>query len=75
LTDDRFDALFPSLLIRGKNRAWGLGPEVTLAIAANRTVYGFVTVRYHWKIGARTTTEGGAWNILATFPIRPIRLP
>ena len=75
LTDDRFDALFPSLLIRGKNRVWGLGPEVTLAIAARRTVYGFVTVRYQWEIGARTTTEGGAWNILATFPIRPIRLP
>jgi hypothetical protein len=75
LTDDRFDALFPSLLIRGKNRVWGLGPEVTLALAARRKVYGFVTVRYQWEIGARTTTEGGAWNILATFPIRPIRLP
>jgi hypothetical protein len=75
LTDDRFDALLPSLLIRGKNRVWGLGPEVTLAIAARRTVYGFVTVRYQWEVGARTTTEGGAWNILATFPVRPIRLP
>lgn len=75
LTDDRFDARLPSLLIRGKNRVWGLGPEVTLAIAARRTVYGFVTVRYQWEVGARTTTEGGAWNILATFPIRPIRLP
>lgn len=75
LTNDRFDARLPSLLIRGKNRVWGLGPEVTLAIAARRTVYGFVTVRYQWEIGARTTTEGGVWNILATFPIRPIRLP
>jgi hypothetical protein len=75
LTDDRFDGPLPSLLIRGKNRAWGLGPEATLAIAANRTVYGFVTVRYQWELGARTTTEGAAWNILATFPFRPIRLP
>lgn len=75
LTDDRFDALLPSVLIRGKNRVWGLGPEVTLAIAARKTVYGFVTVRYQWEIGARTTTEGAAWNILATFPIRPIRVP
>lgn len=74
LTDDRFDARLPSLLIRGKNRVWGLGPEVTLAIAARGTVYGFVTVRYQWEVGARTTTEGGAWNILATFPVRPIRL-
>lgn len=75
LTDDGFDARLPSLLIRGKNRVWGLGPEVTLAIAARRTVYGFVTVRYQWEMGARTTTEGGAWNILATFPVKPIRLP
>ena len=75
LTDDRFDALLPSLLVRGKNRVWGLGPEVSLAIAARRTVYGFVTVRYQWELGARTTTEGAGWNILATFPLRPIRLP
>ncbi len=75
LTDDRFESLLPSALIRGKNRVWGLGPEVTLAIAANRTVYGFVTVRYQWELAARTTTEGAAWNILATFPVKPIRLP
>jgi hypothetical protein len=75
LTADRFDALLPSVLIRGKNRVWGLGPEVSLALAANKTVYGFVTVRYQWELGARTTTEGAAWNILATFPLRPIKLP
>jgi len=75
LSADRFDRALPSVLIRGKNRVWGLGPEVTLAIAAQRTVYGFVTVRYQWEVGARTTTEGAAWNIMATFPLRPIRLP
>jgi hypothetical protein len=75
LTKDRFDALLPSVLIRGKNRVWGLGPEVSLAIAANKTIYGFVTVRYQWEIGAHTTTEGAAWNILATFPLSPIRIP
>lgn len=75
LTQDRFDSALPGLLIRGKNRVWGLGPEVTLAIATRRAVYGFVTVRYHWEVGARTTTEGAAWNILATIPLKPIRLP
>ena len=75
LTEDRFDARLPAELIRGKNRVWGLGPEVTLAIAAKKKVYGFVTVRYQWEIGARTTTDGAAWNIMATFPIPPIRLP
>lgn len=75
LTEDRFDSRLPSLLIRGKNRVWGLGPEVTLAIATRRAVYGFVTVRYHWELAARTTTEGAAWNVLATFPLKPIPLP
>ncbi len=75
LTEDRFDSLLPSALIRGKNRVWGLGPEFTMAIAAKKTVYGFVTVRYQWELGARTTTEGAAWNIMATFPLKPIRLP
>jgi hypothetical protein len=75
LTEDRFDNPLAGALIQGKNRVWGLGPELTLAIAANRTVYGFVTVRYQWEMAARTTTEGAAWHILATFPLKPIHLP
>ena len=72
LTDDHIEGL-PGILIRGKNRVWGLGPEATLPLAAKRTLYGFVTVRYQWELGARTTTEGGAWNVLATFLLKPIK--
>ena len=75
VSEDQFDSPLADLLVRGKNRVWGLGPEVTLAIAANKTVYGFVTVRYQWELAARTATQGAAWNILATFPLKPIRLP
>ena len=75
LTDDEFDSRLVSRLIRDKNRVWGLGPEVTLALATKQAVYGFVTVRYQWELAARTTTEGAAWNIMATFPLKPIRLP
>jgi hypothetical protein len=75
LTDDQFDSRLGSVLVRGKNRVWGLGPEVTLALATKRAVYGFVTVRYQWELAARTSTEGAAWNIMATFPIKPIPLP
>lgn len=75
LTDDRFDRRPLELLVRGKNRVWGLGPEVTLPIALKKTVYGFVTARYQWEMGARTTTEGGAWNVLATFLLDPIKVP
>jgi hypothetical protein len=77
LTEDQFDSPVVSQLLRAKNRVWGLGPEFALALASQRrkAVYGFVTVRYQWELGARTTTEGGAWNILATFPLKPIPIP
>lgn len=74
LTDDTFDARLAPRLIRDKNRVWGLGPEVTLALATKQAVYGFVTLRYQWELAARTSTEGAAWNILAVFPLKPIRL-
>lgn len=75
LTEDRFDSRAVELLVRGKNRVWGLGPEVTVPIALKKTVYGFVTARYQWEMGARTTTEGGAWNVLATVLLKPLKAP
>jgi hypothetical protein len=65
----------PGILIRGKNKSFALGPEATLAIAAKKTVYGFVTVRYFWETYARTTTQGDAFLIQATFLTKPIKLP
>jgi hypothetical protein len=75
LSDDTFDSRLGNLPIRDKNRVFGLGPEVTLALATKSAVYGFVTLRYQWELAARTQTEGAVWNILATFPLKPIRLP
>jgi len=72
VTADRFERLLPSVLVRGKNRVWGLGPEVSLALASKTMVYGFVTARYQWETGARTTTSGGGWNVLLSFPLKPI---
>jgi hypothetical protein len=74
LTDDQFDSRLASRLLRDKNRVWGLGPEVTLALATKQAIYGFVTVRYQWELAARTATEGAAWNIMASFPLKPIRI-
>ena len=74
LTADRFDANAANL-IRGKNQVWGLGPEVTMAIATGKKVYGFATLRYQWELAGRTTTEGGAWNLLVAFPLKPIPIP
>ncbi len=73
LTDDRIEGL-PGILIRGKNRVFALGPEVSLAIARRNTVYGFVRVAYQWEVYARTTTQGSAWHVAASFLTRPIKV-
>ena len=73
-TDDEIAGL-PGILIRGKNKAFALGPEATLALAAAGKVRGFVTVRYFWETYARTTTQGNAFLVQATFLTRPIKLP
>jgi hypothetical protein len=73
LTADTLTGL-PSLLVRGKNRVAGLAPELMLPIATRNTAYGFVTIRYHWELGAHTTTEGNALNVLAVFPLKPINV-
>lgn len=73
LADDTLTGL-PSVLVRGKNRVVGLGPELTLPIATKSTVYGFLTLRYQWELGARTTTEGSAFNVLFVAPTKPIKV-
>jgi hypothetical protein len=74
LSDDEIEGL-PGILIRGKNRVFGIGPEATLAIAAKNKVRGFITVRYFWEPYARTTTQGSAFFISGTLLTRPIAVP
>jgi hypothetical protein len=74
LTDDHIEG-FPDILIRGRNRVFALGPEVTLALAKGNTVYGFLKVNYEWEVYARTTTQGRAFQIVATFLVPPLRVP
>ena len=74
VSEDEIDGL-PGILIRGKNKVFGLGPEATLAIAAHNKVYGFVTVRYFWETYARTTTQGSSFLILGTLLTKPVTVP
>jgi hypothetical protein len=74
LSDDTIGGL-PGILIRGKNKVFALGPEATLALARKNTVYGFLRVAYQWEIYARTTTQGGAFFVTATFLQKPIKVP
>ena len=71
----RSDRGFPQILIRGKNKTFGLGPEASLALARKNTVYGFLRVAYYWETYARTTTQGSALFIQATFLIKPLKIP
>jgi hypothetical protein len=74
LTDDRIDG-FPSILIRGRNNTFALGPEVQLALAKKGTVYGALKVNWQKEVYARTSTQGSELTILATFFIKPIKIP
>jgi hypothetical protein len=73
LTDDTLTGL-PALLVQGKNRATGLGPELTIPLATKSTLFGFFTFRYEWEVYARTTTQGNALILMAVFPFKPIKL-
>ena len=74
VSEDEIEGL-PGILIRGKNKVFGLGPEATLAIAAHNKVYGFVTVRYFWETYARTTTQGSSFLIQGTLLTKPVTVP
>ena len=54
---------------------FGLGPQVQLALAKKNTVYGFLTVNYQWEVYARTTTQGSELTVMATFLMKPLKLP
>ena len=74
LAEDEIEGI-PSILIRGKNKVFALGPEVSLALARKGVLYGFLKVNYEWEVYARTNTQGSEFNISLTLPFRPIKLP
>jgi hypothetical protein len=76
LTDDDLglDIELPGRRGLGKHRVYGAGPEVTIPIATKKKLYGFINVRYFWEFGARTTLEGNAFVLTATFPIPSVPL-
>jgi hypothetical protein len=74
LTEDEIQGL-PPIFVRGKNRVFAIGPEVTLTLARKNTVYGFLTAKYFWETYARTTTQGGAFFLTATFLTKPLKVP
>ena len=76
LSQDQIQAgHLPQPLPLSKNNTFGLGPDITLALAKRNTVYGFLGVKYFWEVYAKSGTKGGAWLIQVVFPFHPIHVP
>ncbi len=64
-TADELEGL-PGVLLTGKDRVYGLGPEVTMPFFASGPWAGLVTLRYQWELGARSTFEGQMFTVAVT---------
>jgi len=74
LSDDHIEGI-PQILIRGKNKVFALGPELSIPLAMHRTIFGALKVNYQWETYARTSTQGSELTILVSFLTKPIKLP
>ena len=76
LTDDDLGLGFdlPGGRVLGKNKVFGIGPEVTIPIATKSKLIALVDARYFWETGARTTVEGQSLVVTVTIPIPSISL-
>ena len=57
-----------------RQKVFGVGPELTIPIATKKKLIGFLTARYFWETGARSTLEGQTFVFQATFPIPSVKL-
>jgi len=51
----------------GKNRVFGVGPDLTTGVFEHGRTIGFLNFRYYWESGARSSFEGG--TLFASFTI------
>ncbi len=61
--------------MNGRNKIFALGPEVDLALAKGGKLYGFLKVNYQWPTYARVAPQGTELTLMATFLVKPIKLP
>jgi hypothetical protein len=61
--------------LNGRNKIFALGPEVDLALAKGGKLYGFLKVNYQWTTYARVAPQGSELTLMATFLVKPIKLP
>ena len=71
VTDDYLgtDATLPEQFNPGRNRGFGIDPEITLPPMTKRSIFSFFNLRYFWETGNRSTVEGQTLVASLTFPI------
>jgi hypothetical protein len=74
LTNDRIATNFPINIEPAKSKVFALGPEVSLALARDGVLFGFLKANYQWETYARNQTQGSEFNIVLTFLVKPIKL-
>ena len=77
ITDDDIGIALPpgsNVVNTSKFRVFGFGPEVTLPLASKAKLFGFLTLRYFWETGARSTLEGNTFLATFTLPVPSISL-
>ncbi len=52
-----------ALTVYGKNRLFGIGPDVTMAVFQRGGTIGLVNARYLWESGGQSTFQGGTFLI------------
>jgi len=66
------EAILRALNLRGRNRIFGIGPDVTMGVFQRGTTAGLVNVRYLWDSAAKTSFEGGTfWMSFTLAKLRP----
>ena len=74
LTADHIEN-FPLNIAPAKSKVLALGPEVSFPLVRNGVLFGIVKANYQWETYARATTQGGEFNIITTFLVKPLKLP
>ena len=71
VTDDT-GSDFPPRLTKTKNRAYGIGPEISMPVFAKGTLVGLVGFRYIVEFGAKTNFEGN--NLVLSFTLAKLNM-
>ena len=76
LTEDRLDTAIPlpADTPLSKHRVYGVGPDITVPIAAKKRLISLINVRYFWETGARVKTQGQSLVITAMFPVPSVKV-